>query len=613
MDMKASSFKKVNLSYKAKLILFLLLVIAVTNTVFSVIRGRMIRNNYYKNAQQQLSESLTLNRKCFLSDVAAERKLALQTAKLPSMISYCKNPKNPALAQSAQAEMEAFANTLDIGLTFYVSDVDKHFYYVPSGVNFIVDPNNPEYYWYNMTLGMPLNQDYNFNINYAAEIGKTQLWMNAVIRDENGKAIGLSGSGVNLSDSISSIFDKVNADVTMYLFNDSMEIVGSRDLNQVENKELITSVFNQKVIDSISERVKQPGFDVTTFRDGATSYALCEMPEIGWYMIASKTYYTRYLFVGEGCGQFYLILLLLCGIAIFVGKMIWFFHNIQQKEIGLGNQLFTETQALVVTTKETAATSQDQSAAVKEIVATMEDSNALSENITQKVKDVADVAQKTTCDVSDGAAALATNVQKLHEIFEANQQTISGIKTLGDKIENIWDIVTLINSVADQAKIIAFNAELEAASAGEAGKNFHIVASEIRRLADSIIDGTKEIKEKINEIQQSSDSLIIASESGTERINEGCDAAKELEENFASIRSAAEITATSASDITDIIQQQTVGSGQILITLKQIAAGVENFTAATENISTSAQNLKVIAGNLTESVNSTNTEEKANE
>ncbi|MBO7136162.1 MAG: chemotaxis protein, partial [Spirochaetaceae bacterium] len=237
-------------------------------------------------------------------------------------------------------------------------------------------------------------------------------------------------------------------------------------------------------------------------------------------------------------------------------------------------------------------------AAVKEIVATMEDNNALSENISEKIKDVSDVAAKTNNDVADGVAYLSENVRKLHEIAEANQTTIDGIKSLGGKISNIWDIVSLINSVADQAKIIAFNAELEASSAGEAGRNFHIVATEIRRLADGIIDGTKEIKERITEIQQSSDSLILASENGTAKINEGVDNAAVLSERFESIKNASEITATSSGDITTIIHQQTAASEQILITLKQIASGVENFTAATEHIYQASKNLSSIASEL---------------
>lgn len=269
-----------------------------------------------------------------------------------------------------------------------------------------------------------------------------------------------------------------------------------------------------------------------------------------------------------------------------------------QKEERMGEELFEAAQNLVVSTKETAATSQDSSAAVKEIVATMEDSNVLSENISKKIKDVSHVANITSSDVAEGVAQIEHNVQQLHEIFDANQQTIEGIKNLSEKIESIWDIVTLINNVADQAKIIAFNAELEASTAGEAGKSFRIVANEIRRLSDGIIDGTREIKEKINEIQHSSDSLILASESSTEKINIGYETANGLGEKFESIKKSAEITASSAIDIADIIQQQASASEQILIALKEISAGVENFTVATDNISGAAENVRKISEDL---------------
>ena len=279
-------------------------------------------------------------------------------------------------------------------------------------------------------------------------------------------------------------------------------------------------------------------------------------------------------------------------------KMMSQIRIAKEKDRKTGQQLLSEVQNLAVSTKETAATSQDSAAAVKEIVATMEDSNLLSENISTKIKDVSSVANTTSSDVTDGVAQIDQNVQQLHAIFDANQQTIEGIKTLSEKIESIWDIVTLINNVADQAKIIAFNAELEASTAGEAGKSFRIVANEIRRLSDGIIDGTREIKEKINEIQHSSDTLIIASESGTEKINAGYENARELEEKFASIKKSAEITATSAGDIAEIIQQQAIASEQILIALKEISAGVENFTVATDNISGAVENVRKISEDL---------------
>jgi len=277
--------------------------------------------------------------------------------------------------------------------------------------------------------------------------------------------------------------------------------------------------------------------------------------------------------------------------------------RMQKKEQEMSARLFEETQNLAVATKETSASSQDSNAAVKEIVATMEDSNALSENISQKIKNVSNIANNNSSEVQAGVVSIEKNVEQLHAIFDANQQSISGMKLLSEKIESIWEIVTLINSIADQAKIIAFNTELEVASAGAAGEPFRIVANEIRRLSDGIIDGTKEIKEKISDIQKSSDSLILTSQSSTEKINEGYRNAKELGEKFSRIKSSSEITADSAEDITGIIQQQAIGSEQILIALKQISGGIENFSTATENISRSAENLKGISEELNNQVN----------
>ena len=289
-----------------------------------------------------------------------------------------------------------------------------------------------------------------------------------------------------------------------------------------------------------------------------------------------------------------LLMVIVSGLVIFFAM-----NRMRRRERTVSESLFSETGKLVVAAKENAATAQNQTASVKEIVATMEDNNALAENIAVKIKDVSGVAEKTCGNVAEGMSYLKANVSQLHEIASANQTTIDGIKSLGDKIENIWNIVTLINSVADQAKIIAFNAELEASAAGESGKNFHIVATEIRRLATGIIDGTKEIKEQIGEIQQSSDTLILASESGTEKIQQGVDNARNLELRFGSIKNASEITADSAGDITKIIQQQAAATEQMLATLKQIASGVESFSGATRDISVASQKLQDIAEELT--------------
>ena len=134
----------------------------------------------------------------------------------------------------------------------------------------------------------------------------------------------------------------------------------------------------------------------------------------------------------------------------------------------------------------------------------------------------------------------------------------------------------IINSVADQTKIIAFNAELEAASSGKVGKNFHIVATEIRRLSDSIIDSINEIKHVINETQQASDSLILDSEKGTRQIDASCENAKSLERGFGSIMASSDGNAGVSSS-----------GDKIFNSLQQIAQGIAEFSNNTANISSS--------------------------
>lgn len=283
-----------------------------------------------------------------------------------------------------------------------------------------------------------------------------------------------------------------------------------------------------------------------------------------------------------------------------MNQTIILFKSIIEKTAYIGEKIVESVQDLVVVTNENSSTSVEQSAAVREILVTMEDADKLSQNIESKVFEVSESAEKNADDVQDGFNTLEINMDKMKEITESNIDTISGIRSLSDQIESIWEIVSIINSIADQTKIIAFNAELEAANAGEAGKNFHIVANEIRRLADRTTESTTEIQERITEIQHSSDKLIITSEGGTQKIQEGCELSTKLIKNFTNIKTSSENTVDSTKDIKNIIEQQTASFEQILITLKQIAASVENFSNSTQSVTESTVKLQGIAEQLSD-------------
>ncbi|MBR1404679.1 MAG: adenosine deaminase [Treponema sp.] len=568
--------------------------VAVIFTVAFVVASAVVirmsaRRTFERTASEDLAQVQQNMILRFEEGFNEQLSLALQMAKSPLIVRYFENPADTTRRADAFAEVAAYQDSFLSKLSFMINDIDLR-YYANGEELYVMDKTAPSSAWY---VGiMQTKKPYEFNVDYDIGLKQTFLWLNCVVRNAEGDSLGLIGTGIPLTGFIETMYSHLPKNCTMYLYNTALETTGSTELRHIEEKTPITQVVpafegrNAELLGTESRFVSR----------GKFVYAISPLGDIGWNILLSREYSTSAFFT-DAALPFAVSLVLF---VIFGGGFLLFFRIYSLRLTGrtAGSTLRDEIQNLMVSTTENSATSQEQSAAVKEIVITMEDNTALSENISQKIKDVASVAGKTRGNVSEGIALLSENVQQMREIAKANEQTIEGIKSLGGKIENIWDIVSLINSVADQAKIIAFNAELEASSAGEAGKNFHIVASEIRRLADGIIDGTKEIKQQITEIQESSDRLILASESGTEKIKAGVTGAQTLSARFDSIQMASDITADSAGDITTIIQQQAQASEQILITLKQIAFGVENFSQATEQISASVAKLDTIASEL---------------
>ncbi len=279
------------------------------------------------------------------------------------------------------------------------------------------------------------------------------------------------------------------------------------------------------------------------------------------------------------------------------------FHGLVLKIRETTDTLAGSIQDLTVSSKEISSTSNQQAASVKEIVSTMEDSDSLSKKVAERINEVAKIANQTKEFVERGYAIIKSNLEKMDEIQTTNSDTIAGIRSLGTQIESIWEVVNIINGIADQTKIIAFNAELEASAAGEAGRNFQIVATEVRRLADSTVASTTEIKARIDDIQRSSDNLILASEKGTDRIREGWSLSNKLKEVFDEIKNSAEISAASSEQIVSSVGQQVSAFEQILLTLKQISEGIDDFATTTRATTGAAESLREMGGDLKNIIN----------
>ena len=281
-----------------------------------------------------------------------------------------------------------------------------------------------------------------------------------------------------------------------------------------------------------------------------------------------------------------------------INKIISILQKILKESQDISMSVVESSNELSVISRETAVTSLEQNSGVKELLSAMEETDNLSKNIAEKIGEVSLVAKKTTENIVDGFGILKQNMQKLDEIKAANDVTVEGIKKLTEKITGIYEIARIINGIADQTNIIAFNAEIEASSAGDVGENFALVANEIRRLTNNTIQSTNEIRNRIIEIQHSSDALLASSQNGSNKILDGTRIINELNERFEDLQHSSESMDYASEDIKKIIDQQTASFAQIVVTLRQITAAADTFSSSTQKISDSAQNLCLISTNL---------------
>jgi methyl-accepting chemotaxis protein len=208
----------------------------------------------------------------------------------------------------------------------------------------------------------------------------------------------------------------------------------------------------------------------------------------------------------------------------------------------------------------------------------MAEFSSTASQIAQHSQSVVGRADKTLDDTKVGAAEVENLNFKIIDISNNIHENLNEIVELGRKSKEINKIMEIINNIANQTKLIAFNAALEAASAGEAGKRFGVVAVEIRRLADSVVESTTEIEGKIAEILDSVNRLVMSSEKSSQLIQEGQEYASHTVLMLIESVDGVEETANAARQISLSTQQQQIASGQVVLALKDIEQGVR-FTS----------------------------------
>ena len=273
-------------------------------------------------------------------------------------------------------------------------------------------------------------------------------------------------------------------------------------------------------------------------------------------------------------------------------------HDVIKKVSDATTDINSGVSDLSTAVERQATVSTEQSAAVSEITSTMEEFSASSTQIADHADSVVDIASKTWENTKRGAGAVESVLMKMSDITDDSRKSIQEIVELGRKSREITKVMEIINAIADQTKLIAFNAALEASSAGEAGKRFGVVAVEIRRLADSVMESTGEIESKINEIQEAINRLVIASEKGAKGIQEGMEYSNQTAGILAGIVDDAQATTDAAKQISLSTQQQKTASTQVVVALREIMSGTGQTSESIIRIHSFSKELTELSNNL---------------
>jgi methyl-accepting chemotaxis protein len=241
-------------------------------------------------------------------------------------------------------------------------------------------------------------------------------------------------------------------------------------------------------------------------------------------------------------------------------------------------QISSTAEGLAAATQEQSAQADDVATAVEEMSRTITE-NAMSANKT------AEVAKENGRIAKEGGQVVTLTVNKMRDIAKVVKNSAENIQKLGESSKQIGEIISVIDDIADQTNLLALNAAIEAARAGEQGRGFAVVADEVRKLAERTTEATKQIAVMIKGIQSETEAAVNAMNKGNEEVNSGIELADKAGQSLQQILA-------STQEVIDMINQIAAASEEQSATSEEISKNVTSISKVTAE---SAQHVEEVA------------------
>ena len=256
---------------------------------------------------------------------------------------------------------------------------------------------------------------------------------------------------------------------------------------------------------------------------------------------------------------------------------------------------------MTIAAENVAGSSQQQSASSLEIAAAMEQST-VSINL---MSDSANRAQTISGDsellMNETSGVVSEAVNRIAKIATVVEQASQTVRTVGQESENVSKIVLVIKEVADQTNLLALNAAIEAARAGEQGRGFAVVADEVRKLAERTTQSTQEITTMISSMQSSARDAVTCIEDAVANVNEGVILTKRVGESVSQLGASSHEVKGVIIDVSSALREQNAASNEIARNVEQIAQTGERNSGAVGEVAKAATELQQLANSLTDS------------
>jgi methyl-accepting chemotaxis protein len=285
--------------------------------------------------------------------------------------------------------------------------------------------------------------------------------------------------------------------------------------------------------------------------------------------------------------------------ALAVGLVAWATITALTNQIGSAVQKVQSSSAeLQAVANQQASSAKEQSSAMSEIAATLSELLATSRQIAESAVRVSRIADQASGAARSGDVTVEKSREAMGSIQRQVESIVAHMLELGKKSQHIGAVVDIVSELAEQTNILAINATIEAAGAGEAGKRFAVVADEIRKLAERVTGSTKEIRSLIDDVRGAVNTTVMATETGSKSVEAGSRHFGEATEAFKQIAGVALTTTDAAREIELSTKQQATAVEQVNIAISNLTQSTRETEASSGQTFQTASQLAVLSEDL---------------